>query len=248
MTVKWKQPNISDLGIFSWMPFIFKHKSTTRNINLRARLHQASPSTLRQLCDDACDSVVIEINGIAPEWVCNPFSSDPTVFHENRIVSVIAALKLTLGINGPLACHWNNLTVGCNHLTLLSMVLVQKYNARGVLVSLIFCKIWVSTRFCGVCARSFFMLLHCNCLVKLHFLWRLNSKFVYIHMKNVQISGKQAHPCRKILNDFFKALFVIITIPSLHYPACRDPLSEDFLYYYATVIQLDCAATERRLN
>ena len=29
---------------------------------LRAPLHQASASTLRQLCDDACDSVLIEIN------------------------------------------------------------------------------------------------------------------------------------------------------------------------------------------
>ena len=32
---------------------------------LRARLHQASASTLWQLCDDASDSVLIEINGDA---------------------------------------------------------------------------------------------------------------------------------------------------------------------------------------
>ena len=32
---------------------------------LRAHLHQASTATLRQLCDDACDSVIIEINGDA---------------------------------------------------------------------------------------------------------------------------------------------------------------------------------------
>ena len=55
-------------------------------------------------------------------------------------------------------------------------------------------------------------------------------------------------PCRKILNDFLKAVFVINTIPSLHYYACRDPLSEDFLYDCATVTQLGCAATRRRLN
>ena len=30
---------------------------------VRARLHQASTSTLRQLCDDTSDSVLIEING-----------------------------------------------------------------------------------------------------------------------------------------------------------------------------------------
>ena len=68
----------------------------------RVRLHQASASMLRQLCDDACDSVLIEINGITPEWVCNPFSSGSTVFNENRIASVIAVLMLMLGINGPL--------------------------------------------------------------------------------------------------------------------------------------------------
>ena len=33
--------------------------------SLRARLHQASASTLRQLSDDTCDSVLIEISGIA---------------------------------------------------------------------------------------------------------------------------------------------------------------------------------------
>ena len=33
---------------------------------------------------------------------CNPSSSDSIVFNENRIASVIAALTLTLGINGPL--------------------------------------------------------------------------------------------------------------------------------------------------
>ena len=32
---------------------------------LRARLHQTSASTLQQHCDDACDTVLIEINGIA---------------------------------------------------------------------------------------------------------------------------------------------------------------------------------------
>ena len=45
---------------------------------LRARLHQASASTLRQLCNDACNSVLIENNGVAPEWGCNLFSSDST--------------------------------------------------------------------------------------------------------------------------------------------------------------------------
>ena len=29
---------------------------------------------------------------------------------------------------------------------------------------------------------------------KLQFLWCLNSQFLWVHMKNVQISGKRAHP------------------------------------------------------
>ena len=69
---------------------------------LRARLHQESASKLRQLCDDACDSVFIENSGVARKWVATPFWSDSIVFNENRIASVIAAFTLTLGINGPL--------------------------------------------------------------------------------------------------------------------------------------------------
>ena len=60
---------------------------------VRARLHQASASTLQQLCDDACDSVLIENNGVTPEWGCNLFSSDSTDFNENKIASVIAELS-----------------------------------------------------------------------------------------------------------------------------------------------------------
>ena len=56
----------------------------------------------RERCDDACDSVLVENNRVASEWVWNPFSSDSTVFNENRIASVIAALTLKLGVNGPL--------------------------------------------------------------------------------------------------------------------------------------------------
>ena len=59
----------------------------------------------RQRCDDACDSVLIENNGVTPEWVCNPFSSDSTVFNKNRIASIITALTLTLGVNRPLRRH-----------------------------------------------------------------------------------------------------------------------------------------------
>ena len=56
----------------------------------------------RQSCNDACDSFLTENSGVAPDWVCNPFSSDTIVFNENRIARVIAELTLTLGINRPL--------------------------------------------------------------------------------------------------------------------------------------------------
>ena len=61
----------------------------------------------RQCCDDACDSNLIENNRVAPEWICNPFSSDSTDFNENKIASLIAALTLTLGVNRPL-CTGND--------------------------------------------------------------------------------------------------------------------------------------------
>ena len=65
-----------------------------------------SASTLRQRCDDACDSLLIENYGVDPDLVCNPFSSDSTVFNENRITSVTAAaLTLKLGTNGPFV-YW----------------------------------------------------------------------------------------------------------------------------------------------
>ena len=75
---------------------------TLVSIFVRAGLHQASSSMLRQLSDDASDSVLIESNGITPELGCNPFSSNSIVFNENRIASVIAQLLLTLGVNEAL--------------------------------------------------------------------------------------------------------------------------------------------------
>ena len=45
-------------------------------IVIRTRLHQASESMLRQLCDDASDTVLIENNGVAPE-VTTHFQATP---------------------------------------------------------------------------------------------------------------------------------------------------------------------------
>ena len=68
---------------------------------VRFRLHQKSASTLRQLCNDASNTVLIENNAGAPDWGCNPFPSDSIVFNENKITSVIEELSLMLGVNGP---------------------------------------------------------------------------------------------------------------------------------------------------
>ena len=61
-----------------------------------------------QRCDDACDFVLIENSGVASKWVANLFWSDFIVFNENRIASIIAALTLTLGVNGPWERPWSN--------------------------------------------------------------------------------------------------------------------------------------------
>ena len=54
--------------------------------DVRVCLHQASASTLRPLCDDACDSVLIENSGVPLDWGCNLFSSDSHWFQwqQNR--------------------------------------------------------------------------------------------------------------------------------------------------------------------
>ena len=53
----------------------------TQMLSVHKVLHQASASTLRQLCDDASDSVLIENNGVTQNWSCNPILNDPIVFH-----------------------------------------------------------------------------------------------------------------------------------------------------------------------
>ena len=43
---------------------------------LRARAHQASSSTLRQLCGHTSDPILMENNGVASEWAFACFQSD----------------------------------------------------------------------------------------------------------------------------------------------------------------------------
>ena len=59
------------------------------NADVRAHLHQALASTLRQLCNDASNSVLSENNGVAWKWVATLFWSDCIVFNENSITSII---------------------------------------------------------------------------------------------------------------------------------------------------------------
>ena len=48
----------------------------------------------------------VRVNGAASEWSDNQFQRDFNVFNKDSIVSVIAALMLTLGVNGPSKQVW----------------------------------------------------------------------------------------------------------------------------------------------
>ena len=56
---------------------------------------------LRQYWDDASDTALIEHNGVAQEWGCNPFWSGSTVFNQSSIAIIIAVLTFTLTVKGP---------------------------------------------------------------------------------------------------------------------------------------------------
>ena len=56
----------------------------------------------RQRCDEACNSVLIENNGVTQESVATPFWSDSIVFSENSIAIIRVVTALTLGVNKPL--------------------------------------------------------------------------------------------------------------------------------------------------
>ena len=57
-----------------------------------------------------------------------------------------------------------------------------------------FAKFWWAPDFVEFVRGSFSCFLHWNCPFKLHFLWRLNSQFTRIQVKNVKNSAKWAHP------------------------------------------------------
>ena len=60
---------------------------------LRFHIHRASASTLRQLCDDASNTVLIENNGVIQKWVSTPIWGNSIIFNENRITNLIEELS-----------------------------------------------------------------------------------------------------------------------------------------------------------
>ena len=63
---------------------------------------------LRQCCYDASDTALSENNVVAPDCEGGGetlFWSDCIVFNESSFARIIAALLLTLGVNGPLLRH-----------------------------------------------------------------------------------------------------------------------------------------------
>ena len=61
-------------------------------VSVRGRLHQTSLSMLRQLSDDASDTVLIENNGVTQKWIAIPCWSDFIAFDKNSIAGVITEL------------------------------------------------------------------------------------------------------------------------------------------------------------
>ena len=89
----------SCVNSIAWAPHSSCHVCTA-GMCFRARSHQASESTLRQCCDKFSDTTAIKNNGVTSKWVITLFWSNSIVFNESSITSTIAALMLTLHVNG----------------------------------------------------------------------------------------------------------------------------------------------------
>ena len=91
---KWKRRHREFNLMFTSNSYKDQRKNTPSCLpSVRAHLHQVSASRLWQLYDDACNSILIENNGVAPEWGCNWFSSESTDSYENKIASLIAEMS-----------------------------------------------------------------------------------------------------------------------------------------------------------
>ena len=63
---------------------------------------------LRQLCDDAGNSFLIENNRVTADWGCNPFSSDTVVFNENS--EVTSEYGCNPSLSDPIVFKQNSIT------------------------------------------------------------------------------------------------------------------------------------------
>ena len=60
-------------------------------LTMRMLVHSYGPFT--PIWDNDSDTVLIENNGVAPDWGYNPFLSNSIVFNEDGIASIIAELS-----------------------------------------------------------------------------------------------------------------------------------------------------------
>ena len=99
---------LSSSRTMSW-----NHITQPYNLGDRHRCNLGSVYTerQRQRCDDPCNIALIEINGVAPNWVTTPVWGDCICFHwfqwelcHKHHHSVDSALMLTLGVNGSQVC------------------------------------------------------------------------------------------------------------------------------------------------
>ena len=72
---------------------MYGYRGALQMMRFMARLHQASASTLQKLCYDTSNTVVIESNEVAWNWVATQFCSDFIIFNEDSITSVIIELS-----------------------------------------------------------------------------------------------------------------------------------------------------------
>ena len=62
----------------------------------RPRLHQASASTVRQLYNDASDTVLIENNRVTPEWVTTHFQTTSLLPPANKVCGKVMFLHVSV--------------------------------------------------------------------------------------------------------------------------------------------------------
>ena len=106
-------------------------------------IHRVSPFTpsvrvsLRQHCDDACDTVHIDHNRVAPKWVATPFSSNSIVANE----TVTQASSQRCRKHSDARCKWAlNDTFGIKSLSVVCIMcftLKMKSSFAAVLAFLV---------------------------------------------------------------------------------------------------------------